>query len=622
MNTTFILRNKQFNKLTEIKKQEAISQVRKAYLEDNMKIDELISTFNSTKTFMYDFLRKNNIKKSKEQLNAERSISTKQSYANKSKKEIEDIKEKRKQTNLKRFGVENCYQSEEVKQKIKKDCLEKYGVEYHTQRKDTKKKIDDSTIKSQGAKRYLQTEKGLEKYKETCLEKYGVENTFQSEDKKQKIKETNLERYGDEIPCRTEDIKNKMKEHSLDKWGTEYPVQSLDVRNKIKTSFSKHSDEDKQEINNKRKQTNLKKYGTENYVNKEKIKESLNNRTYEEKQKTKQLVKEKWLSKSKIDKDIILEKRKQTNQNKYGVPWSCMREECRSQSGSISKINQHFANILSTNNIDFEQEFVLENYSYDFKVNDILIEIDPSYTHNSTISAIFSNSKSKKEPLSKFYHQNKSKVAEKAGFRCIHIFDWDNIDKIINILLPKSNIYARNCEIKEVEKSETDEFLNLYHLQNTCKGQLICYGLYYNNQLVEIMTFGKPRYNKNYEWELLRLCSHKDYNVIGGSERLFKHFLSIIKPSNIVSYCDVAKFSGEVYERLGMELFNTSGPACIWSKGKTRITDNLLRQQGFDRLFKTNYGKGTSNKELILNEGFVEVYDCGQKSFRYINKSI
>ena len=171
MNTTFILRNKQFNKLTKEEQENIISQVRKAYLEDNMKIDELVSLFNSTKSFMYEFLRHNNIKKSKEQLNNERSISAKQSYTNKTKEELNNIKEKRKKTNLERYGVENCYQSEKVKQKIKKDCLEKYGVEYHTQRKDTKKKIDESTIKSQGAKRYLQTEKGQKQYKETCLEK-------------------------------------------------------------------------------------------------------------------------------------------------------------------------------------------------------------------------------------------------------------------------------------------------------------------------------------------------------------------------------------------------------------------------------------------------------------------
>ncbi len=544
MNTTFILRNKQFNKLSKIEKQEVINQVRKAYLEDNMKIDELISTFNSTKTFMYDFLRKNNIKKSKEQLNAERSKLCKKAYHNKSNNELNQIKEKRKQTNIERFGVENPYQSKEIQEKIKQKNLELYGVEYATQRKDVKEKIDKSTLESQGAKRYLQTEKGRNKFKQSCLEKYGVENPYQSEEKKDKIKQTNLKRYGDEIPCRTQNIKNKMKENSLIKWGVEYPTQCQEIKNKVMN----------------------------------------------------------------------------TNLQRFGLPWSCMRLECKLAQGGVSYINNEFANLLKSNNIEFEREFALKQFSYDFKIENALIEIDPTYTHNSTKGPYFN--KHYTNPKQHDYHLNKSNIAQENGYFCIHIFDWDDKHKIINMFIKKQKLYARNCEIKEVKKKECDDFLNLYHLQNTCNGQKIRYGLYYNDQLVEVMTFGKPRYNKNYEWELLRLCSHKDYKIVGGSERLFKYFLREQNPQSIISYCDNSKFSGDVYERLGMELINISNPACIWSKGKIKITDNLLRQQGFDRLFGASYGKGTSNKELIINEGFVEVYDCGQKSFKYINKSI
>lgn len=51
---------------------------------------------------------------------------------------------------------------------------------------------------------------------------------------------------------------------------------------------------------------------------------------------------------------------------------------------------------------------------------------------------------------------------------------------------------------------------------------------------------------------------------------------------------------------------------------KIHITDNLLRQQGFDRLVGEEfgvYGKGTSNEEIMLENGFVEIYDCGQSSY-------
>ena len=45
------------------------------------------------------------------------------------------------------------------------------------------------------------------------------------------------------------------------------------------------------------------------------------------------------------------------------------------------------------------------------------------------------------------------------------------------------------------------------------------------------------------------------------------------------------------------------------------VTDNVLRQRGFDQLFKTNYGKGTLNDQLMLEHNFVEIYDAGQTTF-------
>ena len=56
-------------------------------------------------------------------------------------------------------------------------------------------------------------------------------------------------------------------------------------------------------------------------------------------------------------------------------------------------------------------------------------------------------------------------------------------------------------------------------------------------------------------------------------------------------------------------------PTTIDPKTKRHITDNLLRQRGFDQLHNTNFGKGTSNEELMLEHEYVEIYDCGQLVF-------
>lgn len=181
------------------------------------------------------------------------------------------------------------------------------------------------------------------------------------------------------------------------------------------------------------------------------------------------------------------------------------------------------------------------------------------------------------------------------------MFDWDDKSKVINLLKHRDTVYARNCEVRLVDTLECNQYLMAYHLQGKCNNQTIRLGLYHDNQLVSLMTFGVARYNKKYEYELLRYCA--SHNVVGGVEKLFKYFVVNYKPSSIVSYCDTSKFSGKVYDILGFTLDTINSPSCHWYSAKEgkHITDNLLRMQGYDRLFKENHGKGTSNEELILN---------------------
>lgn len=259
-------------------------------------------------------------------------------------------------------------------------------------------------------------------------------------------------------------------------------------------------------------------------------------------------------------------------------------------------------------NIPYTREFPIGSYSYDFKVGKYLIEIDPYATHNSTWG-IRNN-----PPKSSNYHKHKSDLAKANGYRCIHKFDWDDPKKLIALLKNTTKVGARDCHIKEVSKEDAIAFIDSYHLQGYAK-DTIRVGLYYGAELVGIMTFGIPRYNKKYEYELVRYCTSK--NIIGGSEKLFKYFINTYNPASIISYCDEAKFSGTTYEKLRFKLVRSGRPSKHWYNPKTtqHITDNLLRQRGYDQLFKTTYGKGTSNEALMLTAGFVEIFDCGQATY-------
>ena len=324
------------------------------------------------------------------------------------------------------------------------------------------------------------------------------------------------------------------------------------------------------------------------------------------------------------DKDKVehaKEVRLSTNIEKYGVDNAY---KLAVYTGAQSEPNRLFSNILNAKHISYRSEFFLHSdtatgkgYRYDFLVNDTFIEINPWPFHNSTWSPIDTDL-----PLKKDYHSNKTNVAKEAGYRCIHVWDWDDKEKIVQSLLDKETIYARNCLIKQLNKSETDFFINTYHFQNTCKGQTYSYGLFYNGELIQVMTFGKPRYNKNYQYELLRLCTKFKYKVVGGAERLFKHFIKTVEPESIISYCDNSKFNGAVYQRIGMLLKDKGTPTKHWYSDKLQvhITDNFLRQRGFDQLFGKEfgcYGKGTDNDRLMIEHGFVEIYDCGQSVYTW-----
>ena len=145
-----------------------------------------------------------------------------------------------------------------------------------------------------------------------------------------------------------------------------------------------------------------------------------------------------------------------------------------------STYNQSFENLLKENNLSYTKEFPLGGYRYDFKVGNILIEINPTITHNITVSPFG-------EPKKKDYHYEKTTTARSNGYRCINVWEWDDPNKVLFLLMPRERIYARKCIVKEISVSECREFLDTYHIQGYCK-DTIRIGLYFNNDLYRILS--------------------------------------------------------------------------------------------------------------------------------------
>ena len=96
-------------------------------------------------------------------------------------------------------------------------------------------------------------------------------------------------------------------------------------------------------------------------------------------------------------------------------------------------------------------------------------------------------------------------------------FPWDNK---IPVIKNKIKLGARQCKIVIPSLEDTINFLNKYHYQKSCNGQIIRYGFLYKDELIGIMTFGYPRYKTTCQYELLRLCYNPKYIIVGGSKKL------------------------------------------------------------------------------------------------------
>lgn len=479
--------------------------------------------------------------------------------------------------------------SKECSNKLKifnsrKTIREKYGVEFISQSPEFREGMNAS-IKAKSSRI-------KESRKKTMLDRYGVEYPIQNKDIRDKIDKTNLKKYGVTNVAKNKDIGKKISnslrdpltqakriEASLEKYGTEYPSQSERVKDKTA-------------------KTNLEKYG---------VKYSIQSPSVYTKARQRQMMVRR--GNPEIAKRIA-QSTHLTCISKYGVDWPCQLPQCKRASNGKSKINDDFYKLLASHNINYREEFPIGKYSYDVLLLDTktLIEINPTYTHNAIGNHWGSG-------LDKFYHRDKTNVGINNGYRVIHIWQWDDVDRILTMLKDKRIIYARQCEVRVITQQTANEFLNIYHLQGAVSGQKVCLGLYYEDQLIEVTTFGKPRYNKNYQWELLRLCTHCEYKVVGGASKLFSHFVKNNNPQSIISYCDRSKFTGDVYERIGMKLDKVTEPNKIWSKSDMRITNNLLLSRGYDQLFNTDFGKGASNEQLMIADGWLPVYDCGQYRF-------
>lgn len=413
---------------------------------------------------------------------------------------------------------------DEITQKRKQTCLDKYGTDNVSKSAVIKEKIKQVNQERYGANAFTATKEGKEKILSTKEHKYGSANYNNIE----KNRETKLLRYGDPyFSNRKRYIETMNKCYGVDNSFQLKKTLSSNLENLILTK--NYNSQFLKYISDREASIEFLKGKNYSYFDLAKI---FNARYY---------IIQNWVKRLNLE-DYIDYKFKGKSHYEDEIT-------------SFIKEDLNISNVVLNSKILNGQE--IDIYLPDYKLG---IEFNGTYWH----SDLFKE---------KNYHFNKSILAEQLGIRLIHIYqyEWEDpemqrkIKQLLRIACGKveSRIYGRKCEVRKIENKEARPFNEFTHLQGH-RNAKVTYGLFYNNELVQLMSFSKLRYNKNAvkgfnNWEIIRGCPGSNNIVIGGVSKLFSHFIKDYNPDSVFSYCDFNKFNGKSYEELGMKFIGYTG---------------------------------------------------------------
>lgn len=448
------------------------------------------------------------------------------------------------------------------------------------------------------------------KRKNTCIERYGIDKSFSQQQHLQQTRKTCKQRYG-----------------------VEYPLQNTHIYKKTENTLFKHFGNSARKTLNKLSLSSLnKKY---NITTEEKTFGSLFSEPKFRKKAVFTLKNNNLPSRLKSIEHLVIPLFKiEEYQNCHQIlPWKCVK--CGNQfkdslqDGKIprckicfplNRTNWHQQEIyqfLCTLVPDVQQNNrdIIKPKQLDFYIPSqrLAIEYNGLYWH-STLNSRSSIDWSK-------YHLEKTIACKNQNITLIHIFEdeWFKkqpiVKSIIASKITNNNqvIYARKCTIKQVDSKLARSFLEENHLQGYNHAKLI-YGLFFEDDLVQIISFGKSRFQKNNSWEIYRLCSKLNVSVVGGTERLFNHFVKENNPQCVISYSDNRYFTGNTYKRLGFENVGYTAPSYFYVSEKDGCTTRYNRMKFQKHKLKTileKYDHCLSEDENMKNNGYGKIWDCG-----------
>lgn len=309
------------------------------------------------------------------------------------------------------------------KQKTEELNIIKFGAKYHQMTPDGQRKIKESNdAKFSGG--CLRDPDVLEKRRNTMMRRYGATNNSKSADDRAKAKRTLIDRLGADAYKK---IQFKVKQTVYTKYGKDAYKQF--AINALKTRRQNYN---LREIALKSWETRRRIYGEDaakiSYIkgNKTKIMKygTVNMHSVPEfESKWQQTCIKNYGVPHPMKNPEVRERVISTIQAKHGVPYAFLLNP------KESRIEKKFSEFLDSHGVKYEREFQVEGLRFDFKIGNILVELNPIATHNTSWSPY-----GDKTGIDKNYHVMKTKLAYKHGFSCIHVWEWDSFDYVLKLI--------------------------------------------------------------------------------------------------------------------------------------------------------------------------------------------
>lgn len=490
-------------------------------------------------------------------------------------KSCECVKEQRASTMVARYGVAHALQSNELLSKAEASRHSKYGTTVLSEiNSDQKKKTNNERY---GAATPLESKAVRKKIKETNIARRGVDAPFKDKDVQNKAVETIRARYGVDNVLTLPKNKQAAKDATLKKYGVESIFSLEAIRNKVKKTISD-------------------RYGVEH-------------------------ISQRHIDPCKLTefKDDLAFTRIYTEFDRvvdvmeyFGVKQTSIHRRA-AELGLPTKFN-HVSNDEQKIS-DFLSQFTAVEQSNRSVIAPKEIDIWlPEYKLGIEYNGIYHHSS--KFGVDQNAHLSKTKMVEAQGAELIHIFSDEWLlkqDIVKSRLLNKIGktptiVYARKCKITVPEKTKVREFVESSHIQGHCSFS-IQYSLEFNDQIVAVMTFGKPRFTNKADWELIRFCTAPYMSVVGGASKLLSYFRKN-HAGSIISYADRRWSSGNLYRKLGFTFSHYSGPNYFYVIRNQRETRNKYQKHKLAKML-LKYNSELSETKNMENNGFYKIYDCG-----------